>query len=76
MSSGTGTALGGVGGGGLFHLALGLFHPKLEVREAVAELLTKIRGHEAGRHFWDKLGGFEKAAWERVVVARQYRDDS
>jgi len=74
LSSGAGTALGGTGGGGLFYLALGLFHPKLEVREAVAELLGKIRGHEAGRHFWAKLGRFEKAAWERVVVARHDRN--
>lgn len=58
---------------GLFYIALGLFHPRLDIREAVAELLSRIRNHEAGRHFWNKLGRFEKAAWERVVVARHER---
>lgn len=72
---GTSVALGSVGGGGLFYIALGLMHPKVEVREAVAELLARIRVHEAGRHFWDKLGRFEKAAWERVVVAKQEREE-
>lgn len=74
LSSGSSTAMSGMGGGGLFHLALGLFHPRLEVRDMVAELLSKIRQHEAGRHFWTKLGRFEKAAWERVVVSRQERE--
>lgn len=73
---GTSAALGSVGGGGLFYLALGLMHPRIEVREAVAELLARIRSHEAGRHFWDKLGRFEKAAWERIVVAKQERKES
>jgi len=36
---------------GLFYLALGLFHPRLDVREEVAELLWRIQEHEAGRHF-------------------------
>lgn len=76
LSSGSSTAMGSMGGGGLFYLALGLFHPKLEVREAIAELMSKIRAHEAGRHFWNKLGRFEKAAWERVVVVRQAREDA
>lgn len=55
--------------GGLFHLALGLFHPKQEVRDAIAELLASVRDHDAGRHFWDRMGGFEKAAWNRVQAA-------
>lgn len=74
LSSGSSTAMIGTGGGGLFHIALGLFHPRPEVRELVAELLGRIKAHEAGRHFWAKLGRFEKAAWERVVVARQERE--
>ncbi|KAL1311736.1 hypothetical protein AAFC00_001831 [Neodothiora populina] len=73
-SSGSATALSSVGDGGLFYLALGLFHPRTDVREMVAALLSKIRAHEAGRHFWNKLGRFEKAAWERVVVAKQERE--
>lgn len=55
---------------GLFHLALGLFHPRQDVREAVAGLLSRIRTHEAGRHFWDRMSGFEKAAWARVDAQR------
>lgn len=74
LSSGVSTGPSGVSGGGLFYLALGLFHPRLEVREMVATLLSKIRAHEAGRHFWNQLGRFEKAAWERVVVAKQERE--
>ena len=74
-SPGSGTThsanAGGVAGGsGLFHIALGLFHPKSEVREKSADLLARVRDHEAGRHFWNKLGAFEKAAWERVDAAR------
>ena len=64
------------GGGGLFYLALGLFHPRSEVREAVAECLARIREHEAGRHFWGKLGGFERAAWARVMTARREREEA
>ena len=57
-------------GGGLLTVALGLFHPKLEVREQVAELLLRIREHEAGRHFWGGLGRFVRVAWERVMGGR------
>ena len=76
LSPATPAASRSVGGGGLFHLALGLFHPKLEVREATAELLSKVRDHEAGRHFWDKLGRFEKAAWGRVLVTKAHREEN
>jgi len=69
------TSAGAAGTGGLFHIALGLFHPKLEVRERVAELLGRIREHDAGRHFWTKLGGFEKLAWERVESARREKEE-
>lgn len=55
---------------GLFYLALGLFHPKLEVREAVAELLWRIQRHEAGRHFWEGLGRFARVGWERIMTGR------
>jgi hypothetical protein len=61
---------------GMFYLALGLLHPRLDVREAVAELIDKIRVHEAGRHFWAALGRFEQAAFDRVVLARAEREDS
>lgn len=61
-------------GQGLFYVAFGLCHPKLEVREAVAVLLGRIREHEAGRHFWNALGHFSRVAWERVVLAMQERE--
>lgn len=69
-----GSAGGAAGGGGLFHLALGLFHPRLDVREKIADLLTRVREHEAGRHFWNRMGGFERAAYERVESARRDRE--
>nr|POE77633.1 protein mesa [Quercus suber] len=58
---------------GLFYIALGLFHPKLEVREAVAELLERIRDHEAGRHFLGGMGRFQKIALHRVLEAKGQR---
>lgn len=74
-AAGMGAGMGsGAGGNGLFYLALGLFHPRVDVREATAELLGRIREHEAGRHFWARLGGFEKKAWEKVVEGRALRE--
>lgn len=61
-------------GQGLFYLAFGLCHPKVEVREAVAGLLARVREHEAGRHFWNALGRFSRAAWERVVLGMRERE--
>lgn len=55
---------------GLLFIGMGLFHPSRDIREAVAELLGRIREHEAGRHFWGALGRFVRIAWERVMVAR------
>lgn len=52
---------------GLFYLALGLFHQRREVREAVALLLERVQGHEAGGHFWGWLGKFARVGWERVM---------
>ena len=57
-------------GGGLLTVALGLFHPRLEVREQVAELLLRVREHEAGHHFWSGLGRFVRGAWDRVMSGR------
>lgn len=59
--------------GGLFYVALGLFHPKLEVREQIAELLLRVQEHEAGRHFWRALGKFARIGWERVMAGREQR---
>ncbi|KAI5249097.1 spindle pole body interacting protein [Aureobasidium subglaciale] len=61
---------------GMFYLALGLMHPRLDVRESVAELVDRIRVHEAGRHFWAALGRFEQAAFDRVVLAKAEREES
>ncbi|EMC94830.1 hypothetical protein BAUCODRAFT_112001 [Baudoinia panamericana UAMH 10762] len=58
-------------GQGLFFLAYGLFHPNVDVRMQVAELLARIREHEAGRHFWDDMGMFMKLACEKVLSAAQ-----
>ena len=54
-------------------MGFGLFHPKVEVREAVAGLLGRVREHEAGRHFWVGVGRFVQGAWERVERAREAR---
>ncbi|KAI5370415.1 Putative arf3-interacting protein [Septoria linicola] len=58
---------------GLLHIGMGLFHNKVEVREEVAELLGRIKEHEAGRHFWQSLGRFVRIAWERVMTLRVER---
>ncbi|KAI4167837.1 MAG: hypothetical protein LQ343_006909 [Gyalolechia ehrenbergii] len=51
---------------GLFYISLGLFHPEPKVRMATVELLERIMGHEAGRHFWAQLSRFSKLAFTRV----------
>ncbi|KAL8708202.1 MAG: hypothetical protein Q9220_006872 [cf. Caloplaca sp. 1 TL-2023] len=51
---------------GLFYISLGLFHPEAKVRVATVELLERIMGHEAGRHFWAQLSRFSKLAFSRV----------
>ncbi|OJD35357.1 protein mesa [Diplodia corticola] len=51
---------------GLFHLSLGLFHPRVDVRQAVVALLEKVMDHPAGRHFWASLGRFAKLALYRI----------
>lgn len=61
-------------GSGLFYIAYGLFHPKAEVREAVAEMLTRVKDHEAGRHFWLALGKYVKNAWQRIVSTKDNKD--
>lgn len=51
---------------GLFYISLGLFHPDSKVRAATVELLDRMIGHEAGRHFWAQLGRFVKLAFFRT----------
>lgn len=50
---------------GLFYLSLGLFHPQADVRAGTVELLTRIREHLAGRHFWNGLSRYAKLAFFR-----------
>ena len=52
---------------GLFYVALGLWHPDRRVREAVVNLLERIGRHEAGRHFWGRVGGWVKLGQARVA---------
>lgn len=51
---------------GLFYIGLGLFHPDARVRTGVVDLLERMIGHEAGRHFWARLGRFSKLAFLRA----------
>ena len=51
---------------GLFYIALGLFHKDKDVRFQTADLLERIAGHEAGRHWWSSLSRFEKLAYART----------
>ncbi|KAK9329147.1 docking domain of Afi1 for Arf3 in vesicle trafficking-domain-containing protein [Lipomyces starkeyi] len=51
---------------GLLPIAAGLFHTHEEVRYSAAEIMNRIRDHEAGRHFYDELGLFHKLAFERL----------
>jgi hypothetical protein len=52
--------------GGLFYLALGLFHKDKDVRIKTTELLERISEHEAGQHWWRGLSRFEKLAFHRI----------
>lgn len=52
---------------GLFHVSLGLWHEKREVREATVRLLERVRGHPAGRIWFGRLGGFVKVGFGRGV---------
>lgn len=54
---------------GLFYVGLGLWHPDRRVREAVVTLLERVGRHEAGRHFWGRVGG-----WVRLGKARVGRE--
>ncbi|EME50151.1 hypothetical protein DOTSEDRAFT_68870 [Dothistroma septosporum NZE10] len=60
---------------GLLYIGTGLFHPRLDVREEVAELLGRIREHDAGRHFWQTLGRFIRIGWERTMTLKVERTE-
>ena len=59
---------------GLFHVSLGLFHPDSRVREAIVDLLDRIKVHDAGRHFWSQLGRFAKLAFSRIKREKDKRN--
>ncbi|EPE03473.1 spindle pole body interacting protein [Ophiostoma piceae UAMH 11346] len=52
--------------GGLFYIALGLFHKDRDVRVRTSELMERIGEHEAGQHWWRALSRFEKLAFVRI----------
>ncbi|RPA86583.1 spindle pole body interacting protein [Ascobolus immersus RN42] len=52
--------------GGLHPIALGLFHPDPKARQAVVELLERIGGHVAGKHFFGGLGRWYRLAFVRL----------
>lgn len=52
--------------GGLFYLSLGLLHPRVDVRRDVVGLLERVMRHDAGKHFWERLGRFAKIAFARI----------
>ena len=58
---------------GLFYISLGLFHEEQIVREAVVVLLEKIRNHECGRHFWNRVGGWANMGFQRAWKEREAR---
>lgn len=64
---------------GLFYVGLGLWHPDRRVREAVVTLLERVGRHEAGRHFWGRVGGWVRLGKARVgremEQARRKEDD-
>ncbi|KAI9719348.1 MAG: hypothetical protein M1828_006249 [Chrysothrix sp. TS-e1954] len=52
--------------GGLWYISLGLLHPRKDVRQQTAQLLSRISRHEAGKHSWAGLSGFSKFAFYRI----------
>ena len=58
---------------GLFYLCLGLWHDDRRVREAVLDLLDRVRKHECGRHFYSRVGGFVSMGFMRCWREREAR---
>lgn len=58
---------------GLFYITLGLFHEERIAREAVVVLLERIRHHECGRHFWNRVGGWVNMGFQRAWKERDAR---
>lgn len=51
---------------GLFYIGFGLFHKELEVKMKTAEILERIKDHQAGQHWWRSLSHFEKLSFQRL----------
>jgi hypothetical protein len=58
---------------GLFYVSLGLWHEDRRAREAVAELLDRIRNHAAGKHFYARLGGWVNMGLIRCMQEKETR---
>lgn len=58
---------------GLFYVSLGLWHEDRRAREAVAELLDRIKNHAAGKHFYARLGGWVNMGLIRCMQDREAR---
>lgn len=52
--------------GGVFPIAVGLFHPYQKVRFATVEILERLREHPAGRHFFNSMNRFQRLAFVRL----------
>lgn len=58
---------------GLFYVSLGLWHEDRRVREAVADLLDRVRNHAAGKHFYARLGGWVSMGLMRCMQEKEAR---
>ena len=58
---------------GLFYVSLGLWHEDRRAREAVAELLDRVRNHAAGKHFYARLGGWVNMGLTRCMQEKEAR---
>ncbi|KAI5808786.1 docking domain of Afi1 for Arf3 in vesicle trafficking-domain-containing protein [Peziza echinospora] len=56
--------------GGVFPIAVGLFHPYQKTRFATVEILERLRDHMAGRHFFNSMNRFQKLAFVRLKGER------
>ncbi|KAF8430500.1 docking domain of Afi1 for Arf3 in vesicle trafficking-domain-containing protein [Terfezia claveryi] len=56
--------------GGVFPIAVGLFHPYQKVRFAAVEILERLRDHIAGRHFFNSMNRFQRLAFVRLKGER------
>ena len=52
--------------GGVFPIAVGLFHPYQKVRFATVEILERLSEHLAGRHFFNSMNRFQRLAFVRL----------